>query len=94
MMVRSILAKSEGIAKCATVLGMAGLIIAGCTDGSDFTLYRNSALDEAARIHVASFDARDGEAYNRGNCEIAQSLFQQQPGAKTRFWCEKGRFRK
>ena len=52
-----------------------------------------SVLDENMRIHVATFDAAGGEAYNRGNCEQAQALFQAQPGVKTKFWCEKGRFR-
>jgi hypothetical protein len=46
------------------------------------------------RIHVATFDSEDGEAYNRGNCEQAQLLFQAQPGVKTKSWCENGRFRK
>ncbi len=59
-----------------------------------FALYRNSVTDENMRIHVATFDATDGEPYNRGNCEQAQLLFQNQPGVKVKFWCEKGRFKK
>lgn len=62
-------------------------------DASSFTLYRNSVLNDGARIHVATFDAADGEAYNRENCAAAASLFGGQPGTRTRFWCEKGRFR-
>lgn len=58
-----------------------------------YTLYRNSMTDAAMRLHVASFDAADGAAYNRDNCGQAQQLFQGQPGVKTRFWCEPGRFR-
>jgi hypothetical protein len=50
--------------------------------------------DENMRIHVATFDASENEAYNRGNCEQAQLLFQNQPGVKSKFWCEKGRFKK
>ena len=46
------------------------------------------------RIHVASFNAADGEAYNRDICEQAQQLFQAQSGVKTQFWCEKGAFKK
>lgn len=46
------------------------------------------------RIHVASFDARDGEKYNSENCQIGKDLFQAQPGVKARYWCEKGRYRK
>jgi hypothetical protein len=70
-------------------------LIVGCDSGGDnFTLYRNSVIDENMRIHVASFNAADGEAYNRENCEQAQLLFQAQPGVKTKFWCEKGVFKK
>ncbi len=69
---------------------------AGCGggEGAVFSLYRNSVTDENMRIHVATFDASDGESYNRGNCEQAQALFQGQSGVKTKFWCEKGSFRK
>lgn len=79
-----------------TLLPLAlGVLIVGCDSDSDtFTLYRNSVTNENMRIHVASFNAADGEAYNRGNCEQAQLLFQAQPGVKTKFWCEKGVFKK
>ena len=50
--------------------------------------------DEFERIHVASFNAKEDEKYNQGNCEIARELFQKQDGVKTKFWCEKGVFRK
>lgn len=70
-------------------------LLVGCDSGDGiFTLYRNSVTDENMRIHVASFNASDGESYNRGNCEQAQLLFQAQPGVKTKFWCEKGVFKK
>ena len=72
-----------------------GALIVSCDSGGDsFTLYRNSITDENMRIHVASFNSSDGEAYNRGNCEQAQLLFQAQPDVKTKFWCEKGAFKK
>lgn len=58
-----------------------------------FTLYRNSAVNGALRMHVATFDAADGKAYNMANCGQAADLFETQPGVKTRFWCEPGRFR-
>ncbi len=45
-------------------------------------------------MHVATFDAKDGEAYNMGNCQIAQELFQKQPGVTVKYWCEKGVFKK
>ena len=59
-----------------------------------FTLYRNSATDANMRVHVATFDAKDGEAYNRENCDIAAGLFRQQLGVTVKYWCEKGRYRR
>lgn len=58
-----------------------------------FTLYRNSAIDASMRIHMATFDAKNDGSYNRDNCNIAAGLFQNQPGVKTRYWCEKGSFK-
>lgn len=82
-----------------TLLGLTVLPVlmsSGCLrgDGQTFTLYRTSVKDENMRIHVATFDAGDGEAYNRENCDVAKSLFQAQPEVKSKFWCEKGRFSK
>lgn len=51
-------------------------------------------MDEEMRIHVATFNAVDGESYNRENCELAQQLFQAQPEVETKFWCEKRYFQK
>lgn len=62
--------------------------------GDSYTLYRNSVLDGNARYHVASFNTRDGDKYNSENCNLAAQLFQRQPGVTTRFWCEKGSFKK
>lgn len=77
------------------------LLLVGCADGDDvWTLYRSSLVDSKLRIHVATFDEgsppiRDhGITYNQGNCFLARDLFQAQPGIKTTFWCENGRFRK
>ena len=82
----------------ATKIAGACLIAAlggcGITDGDTYTLYRNSVTADGMRLHVATFDATDSEAYNRDNCAQVQELFQRQPGVKTRFWCEKGRFKK
>lgn len=66
------------------------------SENSVFTLYRSSAITngESMRIHVASFDASDGEKYNSENCEVAKVLFQNQPGVTVRYWCEKGYFKK
>jgi hypothetical protein len=72
------------------------LVLFGCSASDDavFTLYRNSAAGGDMRIHVATFDATDGESYNSENCRTALELFQRQPGVTVRYWCEKGRFRK
>jgi hypothetical protein len=81
----------------AAVLLLAGSILAGCSpiswDNHVYTLYRNSPLDGNMRIHVATFDTSEGEAYNSENCEAARQLFQAQEGVISRFWCEKGRYR-
>ena len=71
------------------------LLIAGCglSDDGTYTLYRSSVVMDNARLHVASFDAADGNDYNDENCTQAQQLFQAQAGTKVRFWCEKGRFK-
>ena len=61
---------------------------------NSWTLYRDSIAGESDRVHVASFDAAENELYNRTNCEQAQALFQSQKNVRTRFWCEKGRFKK
>lgn len=59
-----------------------------------------SVVDENARYHIATFDAdtKGGPKstvfeYNWGNCMIAAELFQNQPGVRVRYWCEKGRYR-
>ena len=64
------------------------------SDGTVFALYRNSVRDEIMRMLVATFDAGENEDCNRGNCDIAQTLFQAQPGVQVKFWGEKRRFRK
>ena len=72
-------------------------VLAGCAPKADdsviYTLYRSSAAAEM-RIHVATFDATEAEAYNRENCQMAAALFQAQPGVVVHYWCEKGRYRK
>ena len=79
--------------RIAAILLVAGLSLAGCDDAA-YTLYRNSILDTNPRYHLSTFDAAEPDNYNQENCAVAQELFQKQPGVKTRFWCEKGKFRK
>lgn len=75
----------------------AAVLLSGCQFvgglDSSYTLYRDSPLDAAMRVHIASFDTSEGEPYNRENCMLAADLFQRQEGVITRFWCEKGRYR-
>lgn len=78
-------------AACILLAAMATAVSAG--DGDVFTLYRNSLTDANMRVHIATFDTDSKGTYNRENCKLAASLFQQQPGVKTVFWCESGRYR-
>jgi hypothetical protein len=80
-----------GLFAAATAFAFAGAA-SGAPIDETYTLYRNSVLDTGMRLHVATFDAVDGGAYNRENCDQARELFQAQPGIKTKFWCERGRF--
>jgi hypothetical protein len=76
------------------VVGLCGCGVSAVSDDQVFTLYRSSPIDANMRIHVASFDASDGEKYNRENCELATQLYKAQPGVTVRYFCEKGRYRK
>lgn len=75
-----------------TIVALAVAPALAQSDGDIYTLYRNSVLDASMRIHIATFDAADGEDYNAGNCNIAADLFQRQPDVETRFWCKPGRY--
>lgn len=86
-------------------------VAAGCErpapladEGAVYTLIRSSVTDQddplsekpKMRIHVATFDAEQGESsdrYNSENCDAARALFAGQPGVRVRYWCEKGRYR-
>ena len=74
---------------------LAALALAACGgEASTYTLYRSEGVGDAARIHVATFDARDEEdGYNRAGCERTRELYQVQPTNRARFWCEPGRFK-
>lgn len=85
------------MSRSTMVVVLAAFLLSACnnfgSEASTYTLYRNSVMDRGLRIHVATFDTKDGEAYNRENCQIAMDLFQKQPGVTVRYWCEKGKFR-
>lgn len=79
------------------ILPIAFVLVAGtvaCSTKDTYTLYRNSVTADSLRMHVATFNASETGDYNRGNCEQARELFQTQPGVRTRFWCEQGRYRR
>lgn len=89
---------------CIVVTVTCFLVACSGSDASEdkvFTLYHNLEEYETVRIHVATFDANReptevSESFNRSYCEQAQGFFQNElrPGTKTKFWCEKGRFKK
>lgn len=70
-----------------------------------YVLIRSSVADKLApdptkppmRIHVATFDAENGntaqrDAYNASNCNTAAELFAAQPAVMVKYWCEHGPF--
>ena len=69
-------------------------ILSACqADAETYTLYRSSLVDSLGRVHIATFDTTEGEAYNLENCNLVAALLQAQDGVQTRFWCEKGSYR-
>lgn len=75
---------------------LAALTLAGCDrDASHqiYTLYRSSVTN-VPRVYVATFDAKEGNNFNRDSCLYTQELYDKQPDIKVRFWCEQGRFYK
>lgn len=79
--------------RCA--VGLSGLLFLGsCSqDQGTYTLYRSSILGDGQRVHVATFNAKDGGNYNLENCTLAAELLGKQPSIETKFWCEKGAFK-
>jgi hypothetical protein len=91
------------LSRVAAGLG-ALLCLAGCSsNGPNYTLYRDSATARAygqtLRVHWATFNAAESGDYNRGNCEMAAGLLNENiqrlnegEAEVSRFWCEEGRF--
>jgi hypothetical protein len=78
----------------AAALGLAAMMMSACSRGGPtYTLYRNGVGQDTLRIHVATFDAGEPDDYNRENCEQTRELYQVSPAARSRFWCEQGRFK-
>ena len=59
-----------------------------------YSLYRTSLVDGITKVHIATFDTKNGGNYNFENCQLATELFQNQSDVKTKFWCEQGRAQK
>lgn len=83
------------------------IILAGCSGANDeaatATLYRNSMLDPAMRVHFASFNAPDKAPFNMDNCEMVARIMNANVDASSAkegkprnqsvgFWCERGDF--
>ncbi len=77
----------------ANLIAMLAITAAAGGSAHVVTLYRSSAIDSTMRLHIATFDADEGAAYNSENCQIAAQLFQGQPGVTVRYWCESGPYR-
>lgn len=91
--------------RVATIL--IGMALAGCSAGESAsdkaTLYRNSILDPAMRVHFASFNAPDKAPFNIDNCEMVARIMNANVDASSAkegkprnqavgFWCERGNF--
>lgn len=68
--------------------------LSACKADEVYTLYRSSPTDPNMRIHVATFNASEGNDYNSENCYVAKNLFANQPRVTVRYWCEKGSYKK
>lgn len=57
--------------------------------GSDtYYLFRSPIVGSPGeRIHVATFNSKDGRLYNEENCTIVRRLMEQQPGVQVSYWC-------
>lgn len=64
-------------------------VATGCSshDGREtYYLYRN-AIAGNERVHVATFDAKQGGDYNEENCMIVRGLMERQLGVQVGYWC-------
>lgn len=69
------------------------IALAACAEAHDnnaYTLYR-SAIAGNDSIHVATFDSKEGAAFNQQNCSEVAILIRSQQGVTVRYWCEPGR---
>ncbi|KPF78324.1 hypothetical protein IP88_03980 [alpha proteobacterium AAP81b] len=86
------------------MLLLAVLVVSGCKPAPPtYTLYRNSRLNQNARVHMATFDTNDpgngSGTYNEENCAMIAALLTEtmdaarDPIAPVHYWCEPGRYR-
>jgi hypothetical protein len=59
------------------------VFLSGCNSkpngGQVYTLWRNSQFIETLKIHVATFDSKDGLEYNRENCIRIKAVIDADP---------------
>jgi hypothetical protein len=81
--------------KLRSTMGLvAVLALSSCNqDQGIYTLYRSSIVGDGQRVHVATFNSKDGGAYNLENCTLVADLVGRQPNIETKFWCEKGAYK-
>lgn len=88
---------------CLVAVTLLSLAACNKPDASPITLYRNSQIDHAMRIHFATFDAAEKTSFNLSNCQMAARLLNANVDALAKrdggtrdkslgFWCEVGAF--
>lgn len=60
-------------------------------EGDVYSLYRASERDRLAAIHVATFEAEDGQEDNAEICWQVAEMLQARPEVTLRYWCKPGR---
>jgi hypothetical protein len=77
-------------------------MMSGCSSkrAAEYTLYRNSGMNPAARVHWATFNAAESDrAFNLNNCQMTARLLNanvrqlNQGRSPIGFWCEPGNYR-
>jgi hypothetical protein len=77
------------------ILGLSGRIRLAEPSSKVYTLYREE-LAPSNRAHVATFDSKNSEEYNRITCEQTRDLHQMDVRGRLvehQFWCEKGYYK-
>ncbi len=56
-----------------------------------YSLYRASEKDRLAAVHIATFEAADGQEDNAEICWQVAEMLQARPEVTLRYWCKPGR---